>query len=155
MWNHNTFTKLTLYLISFRFVTVLKGFSTSTCVYRSWGVVLDMWKRRIKCFLATEEAVCNMINCTVGNVGSRFWRAVHWWSAELILHCWTHYEQLKSKWSLKFCACYVLYKHLLTTLPTMPHIKFIRLNYFVHICCSRGIGKHTLMFFNKIGGVAL
>ena len=38
------------------------------CVYRSWGVLLHMWKTNIKPFVAPEETACNLINWTAGLV---------------------------------------------------------------------------------------
>ena len=50
---------------------------STKCVYRSWGILLYMWK---KPRMAPGEAACNLINCLhwcciVGSVGTRFWEA--------------------------------------------------------------------------------
>ena len=37
-------------------------FYTSKFVYRSWRVLLHMWKKLCKAFVAPEEAACNLIN---------------------------------------------------------------------------------------------
>ena len=96
----------------------IKGISTTLQVLGSTTANCECCCS-MKPFVAPEEAACNLIRvppvmsqwltCIVGNVGTRFWEAVHWSNITLLQQC------LKTM----IRSCFLPFQNLVFNLPTM------------------------------------
>ena len=96
-------------------------------------VLGEYYRRREKSikmsFVAPEEAACYLLIISsgitqwfgiVGNVGTRFWKAVHRNSIVLLRHSWTHYGRFgKTNDQKLYNRSLLSFQNLVPTLPTM------------------------------------